>query len=178
MGSFPNLLIEVCREQLLQSGGPAPYPILTTPANQNALAPNGMHGLYIVFCWQNVFLLRAIKLMFKSEIAWQPQVSNVLANVSTTLGQRTPVLTADKSRLLRPLRRLQGGFCSSKRCLVKSPTTRLRSMQLLLPDDSGKAKDIQSRYQVAKDYKSHIDQVGRDRSLEEFMQAFAFACNH
>lgn len=33
------------------------------------------------------------------------------------------------------------------------------------------AKDLQSKYRVAREYKCHIDQVGQDRSLEEFMQA-------
>lgn len=33
------------------------------------------------------------------------------------------------------------------------------------------AKDLQGRFEVARAYRQHVDQVGKDRSLEEFLQA-------
>ena len=32
-------------------------------------------------------------------------------------------------------------------------------------------KDAQSKYEVAREYKAHLDSVGADRQLEEFLQA-------
>ena len=43
-----------------------------------------------------------------------------------------------------------------------------------LPDFDPEAKDLQSRFDIARLYREHVDQVGSDRALEEWMQAFWF----
>lgn len=45
-----------------------------------------------------------------------------------------------------------------------------------------KAKDNQSRYEVVRDFRAHLQQVYADRSLEEWLQArlniFTMQCNN
>ena len=88
------------------------------------------------------------------------------------MGQGSEVFTSLNARMLRNLLKMQRWVPGNQRDLAREWIRWL--LTLCKPWDSeltnSLAQDLQQKYEIAKDYKIHIDQVGRDRSLEEFCQ--------